>query len=115
MPKSSIERVKDLQPEERLYLTLDIQNTHDSTALLLRTEEKHNLGYCPRYLAADIYEILIQNSQLIEVKVEKINPAPTPIQLRLLCNMTARVSDEFILFKSEDYQPIIDFPLLAKA
>ncbi|MGK7899189.1 MAG: HIRAN domain-containing protein [Xenococcus sp. (in: cyanobacteria)] len=106
MPKCSIERAKHLQPEERLYLTCDVQNPYDSTALLLRTEDHHNLGYCPRYLATDIFEALQQNPQSVCVRVERVNPAPTPIQFRLLCNMTAQWNHDFLPFSSQDYQPI---------
>ena len=74
----------------------------------MRTEERHNLGYCPRYLATDISKILNQNPQSVIVSVERVNPAPTPIQFRLLCNMTAKSSDDFVLLKSEEYQPVID-------
>ena len=108
MPPTSIEKVKQLKTEERLYLTLDIQNPYDSTALLLRTEERHNLGYCPRYLAADIWEILLHNPESVDVHIEKINPAPTPIQLRLLCNMTLQSNDNYVPFSSKDYQPIVN-------
>jgi hypothetical protein len=115
MPECSIERVKQLKPEERLYLTHDIQNSYDEKALLLRTEERHNLGYCPRYLAADIYEVLKQNPQSVDVRVERVNPAPTPIQFRLLCNMTAKWHGDFSLFSSQDYQPIVDSSLLLQS
>jgi hypothetical protein len=111
MPEHSIEKVKQLQPEERLYLMRDFQNPYGSTALLLRTEERHNLGYCPRYLAVDIYEILKQNPQSACVKVERVNPAPTPIQFRLLCNMTAQWHGDFSPFSSQDYQEIADSSL----
>ena len=111
MPESSIERVKQLQPEELLYLTQDFQNPYDSKALLLRTEDRYNLGYCPRYLAADIGEILNENPESVCVRIERINPAPTPIQFRLLCNLTAQCHDGFQPFSSQDYQPIIDSSL----
>lgn len=115
MPESSLEKVKELKPEERLYLTSDFQNPYDSTALLLRTEERHNLGYCPRYLSRDINKILNQNPESVIVCVEKVNHAPTPIQFRLLCNMTVQACDNFIPFSGDDYQPIIDFSLLLKS
>ena len=111
MPECSIEKVKQLKSEERLYLMRDFQNSHGSTALLLRTEERHNLGYCPRYLAADIYEILKQNPQSVCVRVERVNPVPTPIQFRLLCNMTAQWHGDFSPFSSQDYQSIVDSSL----
>ncbi len=93
-------------------MTLDIKNPYGSTALLLRTEERYNLGYCLRYLAADIWEIIQQNPESICVRVERVNPLPTPIQFRLLCNMTVKWDDDFIPFSSQDYQPIVDSSLL---
>jgi hypothetical protein len=112
MPENSIEKVKHLQPGERLYLMQDCQNSYDKDALLLRTEERHNLGYCPRYLAADVVKILQQNPESVDVFVVKINPAPTLIQLRLLCKMTVKVNYDLIFFASDDYQPIINSSLL---
>ncbi|MBW4623286.1 MAG: hypothetical protein KME17_28500 [Cyanosarcina radialis HA8281-LM2] len=112
MPECSIQQVEHLQPEDRLYVTQDFQNPFDSKALLLRTEQRHNLGYCPRYLAADICEVLKQNPESVCVKVERVNPAPTPIQFRLLCNMTARWNSDFSPFSSEDYQPIVSDRML---
>ena len=115
MPKSSIEKVTELKPEERLYLTSDFQNPYGSNALLLRTEERYNLGYCPRYLAENISSLLKQNPESAIVCVERVNPAPTPIQFRLLCNMNLRCDDNFVPFIGEDYQPIIDSSLLLKS
>jgi hypothetical protein len=115
MPESSIEKVKDLKIEERLYLTSDFQNFYDSNALLLRTEERHNLGYCPRYLAETISSLVKQNPESAIVSIERVNPAPTPIQFRLLCNMTIQNSNDFVPFTGEDYQPIIDYSLLLKS
>jgi hypothetical protein len=113
MPKCSIERAKQLQPEDRLYLAHEIQNSYDANALLLLTEERHNLGYCPKYLAADISKLLKQNPESVCVRIERVNPAPTPIQFRLLCNMTAQWNDNFPpLFSNEDYQPIQDYSAL---
>lgn len=114
MPKYSIEKVKELQPKECLYLTFDFQNPYSSTALLLRTEQRHNLGYCPRYLSEDICRFSCQNPKSVRIRVEKINPVPTPIQFRLLCSMTAQWNNDFVLFSSKDYQPIIDSSLLSK-
>lgn len=115
MPECSIERVKHLKPKERLYLTRDFQNPYDDKALLLRTEERHSIGYCPRYLAADLVEVLQQKPQSVCACVERVNPAPTPIQFRLLCSMTAQWNDNFSPFESQDYQSIVNTPLLEKS
>jgi hypothetical protein len=113
MPPDSIDRVKHLQSKERLYLTRDFQNPDDPSALLLRTEERYSIGYCPRYLAAELVEVLQQKPQSVCAYVERVNPAPTPIQLRLLCNMTVEGNNNFAPFNSQDYQSIVNtsYPL----
>lgn len=106
-PSSAIERVSSLNSHELLYLMHDFQNSHDSQALALRTEDSHMIGYCPRYLADDIHKILSQDPTPLHVHVERINPAPAPIQFRLLCNMTAKWPSNFRPFSSDDYQPLV--------
>ena len=93
----------------------DFQNPDDPKALLLRTEERHSIGYCPRYLAAELVKILQQKPQSVCACVERVNPAPTPIQFRLLCSMTAQWNDNFSPFKSQDYQSIVNTSLLEKS
>ncbi|MEM9538470.1 MAG: HIRAN domain-containing protein [Cyanobacteria bacterium P01_E01_bin.42] len=107
MPKCSSDRIKSLQPNERLYLTHDFQNPYDSKALLLCTEDRYNVGYCPRYLVADILGICQKKRDLVCVHVERINPSPTPLQFRLLCNMTAEWPKEFSPFLEREYEPIV--------
>ncbi len=107
-PKCSIERVNQLRGNEQLYLVHDAQNPYDPNALLLRTEDKHNVGYCPRYLVRDVHELLQREPKLLHVHVERVNQAPTPIQFRLLCNMTAEWHKDFRPFSGQEYQPIVD-------
>lgn len=107
-PSAAIERVDTLKSHERLHLMHDIQNAQDPRALALRTNDDHSIGYCPRYLVEDVHVLLKQDPQLVNVHVERVNPAPTPIQHRLLCNMTAKWPSDFKPFSSNQYQPLID-------
>ena len=65
------------------------------------------VGYCPRYLNSEIFEVLLRNSSFVEVRVEQVNQMPTPLQSRLLCNITAQGSNDFRPFSSHEYQPCI--------
>ena len=107
MPEASIESVKQLQVGECLYMMQDFQNLYDSNALLLRNEQRHNLGYCPRYLTADIVQIFKQNPKCIRVEVEKVNPAPNPMQFRVLCKMTIEVEGDFKFLSGREYKPLV--------
>jgi hypothetical protein len=104
--QAAIERVDNLKPHESIRLVRDVQNAHDPLAVALWTEDDHLIGYCPRYLAPDVQKLLNQNPGLVHVHVERVNPAPTPIQLRLLCNMTAEWPSSFRPFSSDEYQPL---------
>ncbi|MDF5722484.1 MAG: HIRAN domain-containing protein [Rhizonema sp. PD37] len=106
-PPCSIERISSLKPRDVLWLAHEAQNSYDSNALTLQTEDHYILGYCPRYIAPDVLKLLQRNPKLVHVQVERINPAPTPLQFRLLCNMTAEWHDDFRPFSSSFYQPII--------
>lgn len=106
LPKCSIERIYNLKAGERLLLSNEFQNPYDPNALTLNTEDHLILGYCPRYLAHDFLQLALQNPKLLHVHVERINPVPTPLQHRLLCNMTAQWHKDFIPFSGEEYKPI---------
>lgn len=114
MPQCSQDYIANLKTNESLFLVKDCQNKYDNNALLLRTENRHNLGYCPRYLTKDIINLLEINPQSVQVVVEKINLPPAPIQLRLLCSLTAPWYDNFNPFSNEIYQPIMEDSLLLK-
>lgn len=103
---TAIERVSSLKANEQLYIMPDPQNSHDPQALALRTNNDHLIGYCPRYLAQDIHDLLKRDAKLVHIHVERVNQAPAPIQLRLLCSVTAKWPSSFSPFSSDEYQPL---------
>jgi hypothetical protein len=100
-------RINRLETGEKLWLAHEFQNPYDSKALTLNTEDHQIVGYCPRYLNSEIFELLLRNPSLVEVRVERVNQPPTPLQFRLLCNITAQISNDFCPFSSYEYQPFI--------
>ena len=82
----------------------DIQNGYDAKALMLRTIDRHNIGFCPRYLVKDFFQLVGKQPQAVKVVVEKVNPAPTPLQFRLLCKLTAKWTQEFQPFSGDEYR-----------
>jgi HIRAN domain len=104
--KCSIDRAAELAAGDYLSLSHDLQNPYDRNALLLHTEDRHNMGYCPRYLAHDIFPILQTNPQLVKVQIDRVNQPPTPFQSRLLCTLTAECGRDFVPFAGEEYQPL---------
>jgi hypothetical protein len=108
LPQCSQARINSFKPNEILWLAHEFQNPYDDKALTLNTEDHHIIGYCPRYLVHDFFEILKDKPHLVKVHVERVNPSPTPLQFRLLCNMTAEWDTSFLMCASAEYQPIVD-------
>jgi hypothetical protein len=112
-PEESIARIERLQSGERLLLIHDFQNPYDPGALMLRTSDtvdrdRFLVGFCPRYLLPDAFEIIMSCQVPPEVRVERVNLPPAPLQLRLLCNLTACWPEGFQPCSSEMYQPIAE-------
>jgi hypothetical protein len=106
----AVERVLKLEYGESLLLMHDFQNSHDPNALMLRTAEVtpgdiYPVGYCPRYLLADLYELLKTAPQEAHINVQRVNPPPAPIWFRLLCVLTTNWPAGYRPLAGRDYQP----------
>jgi len=84
------ERARRLKPGERLYLMQDLQNSHDTMALLMRTDDPVTLvGYAPRYYSAEFTQLIKTTStDQVKVTVEQVNN-DAPIQYRVLCKLSS--------------------------
>ncbi len=108
LAKCSIERINSFKSEDKLWLAHEFQNPYDSQALVLNTDDHHIVGYCPRYLNNEVFELLSTNPNSVDVRVERVNQSPAPLQFRLLCNLTAQWSDKLRPFSKKDYQFLVD-------
>lgn len=100
-----ISRLVDLQHGERLYPLHDFQNDYDPDAIGLRTEGRSVfVGYAPSFLAKDFKRILTSRDgrKSGRITVEKVN-SDAPLQLRLLCKITAPWPEKFIPFSGREF------------
>ena len=96
-------RIAKLYAGERLYLMPDPQNPFDACAIALRTDDPASIvGYCPRYISRDFLAVLANNPDAVQVQVKRVN-TEAPIQLRLLCTLTAKWPEKFKPCSSEDF------------
>jgi hypothetical protein len=89
----------------------DFQNPRDPDALALRTAETfardiYVIGYVPRYLRGDFLK-LIQLNAAPQIVVERVNPSPTPVQFRVLCQVLMPWPEKFEPFSETDYEPLV--------
>ncbi len=112
-PAAAQKHIQNLQPSDRLMMMHDIQNAFDSRALILRTVDQNVVGFCPRYLTKDFFELVSNFPQQVQITVERVNPSPTPLQFRLLCNLTAQWGQSFQPFSGPTYQSLASTQSLA--
>lgn len=100
-------RIRDLRPGEPLYLMRDVQNQHDTMALLLRTGDPIAcVGCCPRYYAGDFSHLLDSaGAEQVTVTVEKVN-LDAPTQYRLLCRLASPWPSDFSACTLEQFRPL---------
>lgn len=108
LPQETLQLLGKLECGARLYLMPDVQNEFDSLAIALRSEKPVVMaGYVPRYFAPDFQQLLISSSKdSVRVVVERVNHQ-APIQLRLLCAITATWPNDFTPCSGELYMPLV--------
>lgn len=87
-PESARARAEALEVGEQIYLMPDPQNPHDRHAVALRSEDRHVLGYLPRYHGRDVGALLASEAE-VAVEVLRVNPSPAPPGHRLLVRVEA--------------------------
>lgn len=103
-PEETWPHLAKLEAGQEIWLAHDFQNRFDSQALLLHTPDLYNLGYCPRYLVEDLFKL--REFGPLQVRVERVNPPPTPLQFRVLCCLTAEWPQGFVPFAGDAYGPL---------
>jgi hypothetical protein len=109
MEATALERLQTLQPGDRLYLMLDVQNTSDRRAVAVRTEHSSAMiGYVPRYLAHDVWSLIEEcEPDRIKLTVDRVN-LNAPMQNRLLCRMRSNWPTGFQPCDGDEFLPIPD-------
>ncbi len=101
------ERARQLGTSERLYLMQDLQNPHDSMALLMRTGDPITLvGYAPRYYSAEFTQLIKATApDQVKVTVEQVN-IDAPIQYRVLCKLVSPWPANFAPCARKEFQAL---------
>lgn len=103
---STSDLIEGLQAPQVLYLMRDVQNPYDDLALGLRSDRPTAfVGYCPRFLSADLAQILDKDPTAVDVEVDRVNENAPP-QMRLLCRLVARPAHDFRFFSRPEFQPL---------
>lgn len=99
------EHIAELAVGARLRCLLDVQNEHNARAVALRTDGHAFVGYCPDYLVDDV-SVLLEQDRELEIRVVRVNPPPQSRHHRLMCELRARASADYVAFCSTRFRPI---------
>ncbi len=82
------QEVARLKVGDELTLEEEPGNPVDPQAIrvLARVRGVH-IGFVPRYLCADVHTLRTAAGDAARVRVRRLNPAPTPVQFRVLCEL----------------------------
>lgn len=106
--QSAQDRVNSLNSGEKLYLCIDCQNEHDDNAIVIRTKEPHEIvGFCPRYISKYLIPLLMNDSDSIEITVDKITNS-APLNYKLLCTIHGYADEKFgpDIMNGKEFTPI---------
>ncbi len=105
---TAIERAAHLATGEELRVEPEPTNDYDQLAVkTLTTGDVQHIGYLPRYLTEDVHTLGVGQ---LDVRVERINPPPAPLQFRVLCSVTAPWPAGFRACATPQFQPISTSP-----
>ena len=108
LPRAAIERINALKEGDALYPMLDVLNPFDGDAVSLRTNDPVWLiGYVPRFFAKDT-RMCIQTTEPSQVRLQvmRLN-LDAPLQLRLLCRLTAPWPKGFEACSGPEFEPLV--------
>lgn len=109
--RDAVLRADQLRTGEQLFVMPDPQNAADPHAIGLRTTDpKTLLGYCPRYLAVDIKQLLQnQPETTLDIRVQRVN-LNAPRDLRVLCRLISEWPQDFHPCSGELFEPMVSSP-----
>ena len=78
-----------MEPDEKLYLTLELTNPATGLAVQIQTEDYYMIGWAPRYLVEDLTAAM-KESPGYSAHVVKVNPQLISFKQRILVEMHGR-------------------------
>jgi len=96
-----------VKADDQLFIMYDMQNPVDSKALSLRTIDYCSIGFIPRYLLDDMWNLIHKKTDL-KFYIFKVNKPPSPIQQRIICRLNAKVEKDFVACCSYVYKQYKD-------
>jgi hypothetical protein len=99
------ERALVLTPEEPLQVSLELNNPATRIAIQLTTRDYHFVGWTPRYLVGDLVRAVNEYPE-IKARVVRNNEVGTPLNRRILVELSGLLPPDHKLMSGQDFQII---------
>jgi len=99
-------RLERLQPEENLFVAVELTNPVTHFAVQVQTEDYYMIGWAPRYLIRDLVGAIANAPGNYQAKVVRVNPVPAPSKQRLLVELRGKWPD-YEPMTTEDFRPLV--------
>jgi len=101
--KPAQERLNSLGPQEKLYVTIELNNPATTTAVQLQTKDYHMIGWAPRYLVHDLMYAMTNSPGEISAKVLRFNEMPAPSKQRVLIELKGYLPEHYTPMEEDDF------------
>ena len=99
------QQIKLLEPNEKLYVTLELTNPATGLALQIQTHDYYMIGWAPRYLIQDLVQAMQESPDGYSARVVKINPLPLLSRQRVLIEFNGRC--RHTPMSGDDFKPLV--------
>lgn len=105
MCENAQQRTFQLKTQERLQVSVELNNPATGPAIQLTTKEYEFLGWAPHYLVSDILKA-VKESPKIAAHVVRVNDFGVPLNRRILIELTGKLPAKFEPMSGPDYQVV---------
>ncbi len=111
------ERILTLKPGEELSVAIEATNPATVWAIQLQTRDRILIGWAPRYLISDLFQVIVRCSVPVYAKVSRINLPPAPPSQRVLVQFEGCWPEGYEPMSGPAFQPLVGDPepVLAQA
>jgi hypothetical protein len=103
----STERVQRLTPGEELSVAVEVTNQATGFAIQLQTQDRLIVGYAPRYLIMDLFQVIVRCSTPVTAKVSRFNPPPAPPSQRVLVLFEGCWPEGYEPMSGQEFHPLV--------
>ena len=104
-------------PGEELSVAVEVTNQATRDAIQLQTRDRLIIGYAPRYLIQDLFQVIMRCSVPPSARVSRVNRPPAPPNQRVLVLFEGCWPENYEPMSGQEFRPVVGErnPVLSEA